>query len=73
MCKFDLNISRKRTRMTSDIEEDSVNQSSHNAGNAMNINDEDDEEEGDDEEIFQSDEHPHQNQEAHHENLSSFF
>ena len=38
--------------MTSETEEDSVNQSSHNAGNAMNINDEEDEEEGDDEENF---------------------
>ena len=73
MCRFDLNMPPKPPRMTSETEEDLINQSSHNAGHAMNINDEDEEDDGDDEEIFQSDDHAHQNQGTHNENLSSFF
>ena len=44
MCRFDLKMPPKATRITSETEEDLVNQSSQNPSHAMNINDEDDDE-----------------------------
>jgi DNA repair exonuclease SbcCD ATPase subunit len=69
MCKFDLNMPPKPTRITSETEEDLANQSSQNPTNAMNINDDDD----DDDELFQSDDNTNLQQETHNENLSPFF
>lgn len=72
MCKFDLNMPPKPTRIVSETEEDLTNQlSSQNHPNAMNINDDDDVD--DDEELFQSDDNTNLQQETHNENLSSFF
>jgi hypothetical protein len=69
LCKFDLNMPPKAARNNSDIEDDSINQSSQNPPNAMNINDEDD----DDDELFQSDDNTNLQTETHNENLSSFY
>ena len=74
MCKFDLNMPAKVSRIISETDEDLTQQSLQNSGHAMNINDDDDDEPEDDEDLFQSDD-PAQQQhpETSNEHLSPFF